>query len=324
MNRLAIAASAAFLVTLGSGIAAAQPAPAPAVNMGGPDPSTVTIKTTELGHGAYMMEGAGTNTTVVVGQDGVIIVDTMFASLADKLKAAVAAITKLPVKYVIDTHHHSDANGAAPAFAKSGAVIVAYEGTRKRLSEMGSGPGGVLVPPLPPAGLPKVTFKDTKTLQIKGVSAVLWHTPPTHSDNDTIVYFPEPNILATSVVFAAEGYPALDIANGGTINNLIRTIDTMMAKINEQTVINPGHGPAQKKSDLVAYRAMLVDAKDRIGKLKAQNMTGDQVIATHPLANIAARWNSNAMATDRFVRLVYEDFSSVEIAKLRAAKLAAK
>ena len=96
-----------------------------AANAQAPDFSKVEIKTTDLGNKTYMLEGQGGNITVAVGTDGIIMVDSQFAPLHDKIKAAIAKISPLPVKYVINTHYHGDHVGGNAAFHKEGATIVA-------------------------------------------------------------------------------------------------------------------------------------------------------------------------------------------------------
>src|ERR1700704_5458196 len=97
------------------------------------DFSKVEVKTTDLGKNTYMLEGAGGNVTIAVGTNGVIMVDAQFAPMHDKLKAAIAKITKQPVAYLINTHYHGDHTGGNAAFAKDGAIIVAHQNVKNRL-----------------------------------------------------------------------------------------------------------------------------------------------------------------------------------------------
>ena len=108
------------------------------------DFSKVEEKVTELGHRTYWIEGAGGNTTLAVGDDGVILVDGQFAPLHDKLKAAIDKVSGgKPIKYLVNTHYHGDHTGGNAAFAKDGVVVVAHENVKKRLAEgVASGPGG--------------------------------------------------------------------------------------------------------------------------------------------------------------------------------------
>ena len=159
-----MALAAAFI-----GFACAANAQQPANPPVGPDFSKVTVKTTDLGHRTYMLEGFGGNVTIAVGDDGVIMVDDQFAPMHDKLKAAIAAITPLPVRYIVNTHHHGDHTGGNALFTKDGAVIVAHENVRKRLAAGTTHNLSLIAtPPAAPDMLPAMTYTDAMTLEIKG------------------------------------------------------------------------------------------------------------------------------------------------------------
>src|SRR5882724_1449126 len=156
MIRTAIAAVAtAMLLT---GIAVAQQPAAPAA----PPPvdfSKVEIKTTDLGDKVYMLEGQGGNITVAVAKTGIIMVDGQFAPLHDKIKAAIATISNLPIKYLINTHFHGDHTGGNEAFAKDGAIVVADVNVKNRLAEgTSNGLTGVKTPPAAAGALPTKTY----------------------------------------------------------------------------------------------------------------------------------------------------------------------
>src|SRR6266567_1538929 len=168
MNRIALVALAAAAALWAGAASAQQPQPNPAPFI---DWEKIQIKTIDLGNKTYMLEGQGGNITVAVGTDGIIMVDGQFAPLSAKIKAAIAAISPLPVKYLINTHFHGDHTGGNLNFAKDGAIIVAQENLRTRLAN-GSSPNGITgaaQPALPPEALPKETYVDgTKTVQVGG------------------------------------------------------------------------------------------------------------------------------------------------------------
>jgi len=147
MNRSASAAFAAVMVLTGA--AAAQSI----------DFSKVGEKVTDLGHRTYWIEGAGGNTTVAIGNDGIIMVDGQFAPLHDKLKAAIAKMSDKPIKFLINTHYHGDHTGGNAAFARDGATVVAQVNVKKRLSEgTTQGLTGAKVPPAPETAWPAKTY----------------------------------------------------------------------------------------------------------------------------------------------------------------------
>src|SRR3954449_10336624 len=156
MLRLALAAVAAIVTTAAFAQPTVQP-PMPVPPL--VDWSRVQIKTTDLGQNTYMLEGAGGNITIAVGSDGIIMVDGQFAPLSDKIKAAIKAISPLPVKYLVNTHFHGDHTGGNENFAKDGATIVAHDNIRVRLAAgTVSGMTGAKAAPRPAEALPKQTY----------------------------------------------------------------------------------------------------------------------------------------------------------------------
>src|SRR5664280_2060972 len=120
----------------------------------GPDWSKIEIKTTDLGNRTYMLEGFGGNVTVAVGDDGVIMVDGQYAPLNDKLKAAIAAVTPQPVKFLVNTHHHGYHAGGNAPFAADGVTIVAHENVGKHMAAGWThNLSGVTTPPAPAGAL---------------------------------------------------------------------------------------------------------------------------------------------------------------------------
>jgi cyclase len=276
-----------------------------------PDFDKVGIKTTDLGNRTYMLEGEGGNITVAVADDGVIVVDSQFAPLYSKIKAAIAAITSKPVRYLIITHFHRDHTGGAEAFGKDGAIIVAHENVKTRMAD-GSRNGltGNLVPPAPAIALPKETYKDTMMVQLQGRSAELRYSRDVHTDGDTYVYFADANVLATGDIVFFGRYPNIDFAYGGSIDGMIRGVDELLNFAKDNTTIVPGHGPVGTKAMIREYRQMLVVARDRIQKLKTAGKTEDEVVAAKPNADYDAKYGLDERSNGNFVRVVYRSLKN--------------
>ena len=207
MNRLA------FLTAALTGAAFALAAPAAAQ---GTDFSKVELKATDLGHGLTALAGAGGNITVAPGTDGIILVDTEFAPLHDKIKAAVAALSPLPVKYIINTHYHGDHTGGNGPFAKEGVIVAAHENIGKRLAN--PPPGANALPPAlaPKEQMPVQNYSGQGTeVKVAGRTAELIHIDNAHTDGDTIVFFPAEDVISTGDIVGTEAYPNIDIAAGG-------------------------------------------------------------------------------------------------------------
>jgi glyoxylase-like metal-dependent hydrolase (beta-lactamase superfamily II) len=271
-----------------------------------PDFDKVTIKTTDLGHRTYMLEGEGGNIVVAVADDGVIMVDDQFAPLHDKIKAAIAKITPLPIRYLLLTHFHRDHTGGNEAFAKDGATIVAQENVKTRLAEgTENGLTGNVVPPAPKGALPRETFADSMTITLKGRSAEIRYVPKVHTDGDSYVVFADANLLATGDIVTFGRYPNIDVPYGGSIDGMIRGVDAVLAIAKDDTKIVPGHGPLGNKQMVREYKQTLVDTRERIQKLIAAGKTEDQVVAAKPTADYDARLGLNTQQAGNFARVVY-------------------
>lgn len=279
----------------------------PASAQQGPDFSKVVIQATDLGHGLTALAGAGGNITVAVGTDGIIMVDTEYAPLHDRIKAKIAELSPLPIKFVIDTHYHGDHTGGNEAFAKDGAIIVAHENVAKRMENPPPGANGQPGTPAPKDALPVQTYSGQGTeVKIPGQRAELVHLPNVHTDGDTIVFWPDADVISTGDIVSSAAYPNIDVAVGGGIDGMIGGADFIIAHAGVKTKIVPGHGPVTDKKGVIAYRKMLKTARDRIAKAKAKGMTEDQVAKAGLLADLDKKWlpQGNAMAS-RFAVLVY-------------------
>jgi cyclase len=275
-----------------------------------PDFANAAIKTTDLGHRTYLLEGAGGavggNVAVAVDDDGVIVVDDMFAQMYGRIKAAIAALTAQPVPYVINTHFHRDHTGGNEAFAKDGAIIVAHDNVKRVLA--GGSRNGLncaVTPPAPEAALPKEIYHDKLTLRLGGRSAELRHPVDVHTDGDTMLYLADANVLVAGDVVFFGRYPNIDFVYGGSIDGIIHGADELLDFAREDTTIVPGHGPAGSKAMLRDYRVMLAQARERIARLKAAGKTEEEVVALKPTADYDAKFGVNERAIGNFLRVVY-------------------
>jgi cyclase len=308
MSRIASVALATVLIGFAGAANAQQPAQPPAPPQR--DFSKTEIKTTDLGDNTYMLEGEGGNITLAVGGDAVIMVDSQFAPLHDRIKAAMTKITNLPIKYLVNTHFHGDHTGGDALFHKDGAIVVANVNVRTRLAAgTTNGLTGAKTPPVEADGLPTQTYTERTTLKVEGRTAQLGHPQHAHTDGDTYVLFRDANVLSTGDIFTNGRYPNIDFANGGNIKGMIAGVDTYLKLANAKTKIVPGHGALASKDDLAAYRTMLTTARDRMAKLVKEGKSEADVVAAKPFADLDAKWAPSDQASTNFVRVIYHSLA---------------
>ena len=306
MLRTGMAVVATTLLLAGTALAQQPPAAAPPP----PDFSKVEIKTTDLGDNMYMLEGQGGNITVAVAKDGIIMVDGEFAPLHDKIKAAVATVSSQPIKYLINTHFHGDHTGGNEPFAKDGATVVSEINVKNRLAAgTTNGLTGVKTPPVSPDALPAKTYTGSYHIRLRGRVADLKHIANAHTDGDTYVWFKTANVLSTGDTFTNGRYPNIDFANGGNIKGMIAATDAYLKLVNDKSRIVPGHGPLGDRAALIAYRTMLVTARDRMAKLVKDGKSEDDVVAAKPFADLDTKWAPNELAGKNFIRVVYHSLA---------------
>jgi len=196
-----------------------------------PDFSKVEIVAHKVSEGLYMLQGAGGNIAVSVGEDAVFLVDDQYAPLTPKIKAAVAALTDKPIKFVLNTHWHGDHTGGNENLGSGGTLIVAHDNVRRRMStEQFNAFFNRKTPPAPKAALPVVTFAESVRFHINGEEIHAFHVPPAHTDGDSIVHFTRANVIHTGDLFFNGLYPFIDVASGGGIDGMIAAAHTIDPK----------------------------------------------------------------------------------------------
>jgi len=250
---------------------------------------TVQIKTTKLTEFIYMLEGSGGNIGVLIGNDGIIIIDDQFAPLTEKIRTALSKISNKSVKFVINTHFHEDHTGGNENFGGQGTIIVAHENARKRLS------ADYFFEAMKQTqkastyeALPKVTFADSVTFHMNGETVHVFYAKNAHTDGDVIIHFKESNIFHCGDVFVRYGFPFIDQGAGGSIDGMINAIEGLIAVTNDQSKIIPGHGVLSTKKDLVDYKNMLVTVRNRVADGIKQGKTLQQIADSDPLKGYVA------------------------------------
>ena len=271
------------------------------------DFSKVTMKTTPVAGGVSMLEGAGGNIGVLVGPDGVLLVDDEFAPLVPKILAAVQQLSPKPIRFVVNTHSHGDHVGGNGRLGTEGAVIVAQDNVRRRMStEQFSAIMKTTIPPYPAAALPIVTFGDSVGFHLDGEDIEVFHVVAAHTDGDSVVYFKKANVVHMGDTLFNGFYPFIDFGSGGTVDGMVAAADLVLSRITEQTRVIPGHGPLASKADLKKFRDMLATVRDRIKKAIQEGKTLDQTVASKPTADFDAVWGGGFFKPDAFVASLYD------------------
>ena len=273
---------------------------------------TVQVRSQKLSDNVFMLTGSGGNIGVCFGEDGIFIIDDQFAPLSDKIKKAIVEETKSakPVRFVLNTHWHGDHTGGNENMEKDGAVIIAHENVRKRMSvEHFNEFFKSTTPPSPKAVLPIVTFTQDVTLHLNGDDVHVFHVEPAHTDGDAIIHFTKSNIMHMGDVFFWGLYPFIDVSSGGSLNGMIAAVDNILPLVNDETKIIPGHGKLAGKKELKMYRDMLSSIRDTMMTLIKEGKTLDQIKAAKPTAVFDEQWGKGFLPPDNFVELLYSDLT---------------
>ncbi len=284
-------------------IAAVVAAPVVAAAQG---PQAAPIKTTRIAGSVSMLEGVGGNIGVSSGPDGIVIIDDQYAVMSDNIRKALQALGPQPLKFIVNTHWHGDHTGGNEGFGKAGAVIVAHDNVRKRMStEQFIKAFGLKVPASPAAALPVITFAEAVTFHLNGDEISVTHVEAGHTDGDSIVQFKKANVLHTGDLFTNGTYPFIDVSSGGSIDGVIANVGRLINSVDDDTRIIPGHGPLGDRQALIAYRDMLSTVR---GRLKAAIQRGDslaKIQSDKPTADLDAVWGKGFLKPEQFVAIVH-------------------
>jgi glyoxylase-like metal-dependent hydrolase (beta-lactamase superfamily II) len=285
-----------------------------------PDFTKVEIKVSKVSGNIYLLQGAGGNIAASLGDDGILIVDTEYAPLADKIQAALKGIgaTDKPVRFVVNTHYHGDHTNGDSAWGARGATIIANENLRKRMeSGSSTGNGGAVKfqsAAQPKVALPVITFGDHVTVYLNDEEIRVMHFPAAHTDGDAVVYFTKNNVVHMGDEFIRYGFPFVDILGGGSVQGMIAACEKVAATLPADVKVIPGHGDLATMDDLREYTKMMKDTMAVVQAAMAKGETTDQMKSE----KILAAWQKYSGAfvnTDAWIDTLYNSL------KMPAAKL---
>lgn len=309
MNRLSVSAAALF-----TAVAVAPLATAHSVHLSQQAQPTPVI-TTDLGDGLYMLQGRGGNIGVLVGEDGVFVIDAQYADMAPGILSAIDGIAGDTPRYLVNTHWHGDHVGGNEIIGNTGATIIAHDGVRDRVTvDVTRDFFGQenTTPALAPEAWPVITFNDKMSLYLNGQTIRLIHAPSAHTDGDTFIMFEEANLIHTGDLMFNGAFPFVDITSGGSFTGYAAASEKILSKTNDETRIIPGHGPLATPADVENVLTMF---SGTMTTLQAEIDAGkdlDMIIAEDPLSEWTTDWGRGFITTETFTRLMFADLSAAE------------
>jgi cyclase len=270
----------------------------------------------------YMFASDEGNVTVQVGEhrdnDGVLMVDTGPAALADRIVAELNKLTSKPLRYIVNTssdpaHAGGNAVLSKPGMSRQAAGngplaaevnIYAQENALTRLSAPEAH--------VPVQGLPTMTFDRLKDFTFNGEAVQIFSEAPAHSDGDSIVFFRGSNVIVAGEIFSTAGYPVIDLARGGSIQGEIKALNHLLEltvpEIAQEggTMVIPGHGRLCDEADVTEYRDMVTIIRDRVANLIQKGKSLADVQAERVTRDYDGRYSQPSWTGEMFVESIYK------------------
>ncbi|GGW58075.1 MBL fold metallo-hydrolase [Alishewanella tabrizica] len=255
----------------------------------------IEITATPLSDNIFMLTGSGGNMAAVANPEGVLLIDSQYAELADKIRATLTTLSPAPLTTLINTHMHGDHVGGNAALAAN-ANIVAHKNVRPRLMSNAN---------FDKAGLPKTNIEQTTPLQHGLIELVLEPMPASHTDGDLLVWFPEQNIVHMGDLLFQGRFPFIDTNNGGNVQQYIENTRYVLSRIDDNTKVIPGHGELTNKAGLAAELAMLEQTLALVQQMRAQGLSEQQII-DKGLGTQWQAWHWNFITEERWIKTLYQ------------------
>jgi cyclase len=263
-----------------------------------------------------MIVGPGGNTTVQVGKEGIVLVDTQTAAAAPQVMAAIRTLSDRPIIWVINTTMDADHMGGNDALIRLGgstdaserARVVTHENVLNRLVAPGTPQARVA----DAASVNDTYFKSPKDFLFNGEPVLVYHVPAAHTDGDSLVLFRRSDVLSVGDLFTPDRYPLIDLANGGSVQGLLDGLNKILeiavaGKYQEGgTFVIPGHGRLCDEADVVEFRDMVTIIRDRVQDMLKKGMTLDQVKAGKPSRDYDTQYKGSP---DVLVEAIYKSLT---------------
>ena len=269
------------------------------------DFATADITVQNLGNGLFVLFGVGGNIVASIGADGTFIIDDQFEGMIPKVVETIGDLGGDEVDFAVTTHWHFDHAEGNLALGPAGTWLVAHENSREMMKDdhvVNMVGLAVLQEAYPESAWPDITYDSSMRFYINGQTVDLMHFGPAHTTGDTAVYFREANVLHMGDVFNNTGYPFIDADNGGTLDGLIAFCEGVLATINGDTIVVPGHGSTASTAEFARYTRDLATIRDRLTEQVSNGLDLDEIIAAKPTSDFDETYGDNTMFINRAVK----------------------
>jgi len=252
--------------------------------------------------GIHVLFGDGGNIVVSIGDQGVLMVDSQFPELIPRISAKIDELGGDGIDFTVNTHWHFDHANGNPLLGRNGTWMVSQANSRRMMAgehEIDLVSLAYLQPAYAQEAMPVITFEDEMQFHFNDHTIDLMHFGPAHTTGDTAVLFRESNVLHMGDVFRAGGYPFIDAGNGGDLNGMIHFCKKILARINEDSVVVPGHGKVTGYNELAAYVSMLETVRNRINSMIDAGLSLDEVLNASPTADFDDKFGDPVRFIDR-------------------------
>jgi cyclase len=261
-------------------------------------------------------DAAGGRIGVLAGPDGILMVDSQYSQLSDKVLAAIRRISAAPIRFLVNTHIHRDHTAGNAFFARMGAVIMAREELRDGMMRTAKSPNAATNPLSDPAGWPTITYGmgAPVTIHFDGETVELIPVRAAHTGGDTMIRFVKADVIMIGDFYRNYGYPFIDVGNGGSLKGMLEALDQTAKLAGPDTKLVPGHGTVVKRGELAPYRDMIATVAERVKTGIAEGKSLQDVLASKPTAEYDSKLaGSTILSSNRFVTELYEDLMYSEL-----------
>jgi cyclase len=265
-----------------------------------------SVSVTPLKGPLHLMQGRGGNVVVSIGDDGVLLVDDDYAPYAPAYQQAIAKLTESDIepRFVLNTHWHGDHTGSNAFWGERGAVIMAHTNVRRRMSTRQEMKAlDRVVEPGPKVALPVVTYGDSLAVHFNGDDIEVQYYPRGHTDGDSVVFYSRENVVHMGDLFFKDAFPFVDIGSGGDVFGYAANVKALLARVDDSTLIVPGHGSLANKADLARFHQMLITTSAIVKSALEQDMAVEAII-NRGLGEEWASWGKGFIDESMWIRTI--------------------